>query len=399
MTRVLVTYGWVRSSYAVLSNLTAHGLKVFVADSFRTGMCQASRKKAGFDLYPSHYQDEEAFVTAIVEICERRQIDLIMASHNETEILARHRNRFPGSLGALLPDPASSEEFNNKSKAFDLALAAGIPVPKRLGYRGIDELAQGLRQTGMRRTVVKLRTGNSSKGVFHAASADETLAMVRRLISHFKLPQERYPQVEEYVEGEGWGSSALFWQGKKIAGFTHRRLREKIDTGGTSTLREARRNPDLEAATEKILGHVGWHGFAMVEFKVCPNTGQFWFIEVNPRLWGSLPLAVAAGVEFPYLGHLCVAEGPEVAKAYAEAHPPWEGWRNRWLLGELTVAAKQALRLKPKEAVQTLFFSRANGHDDIFLNDPAVFPGEVLRYVMSAISHGSLNATQEGMIG
>lgn len=395
MTRVLVTYGWVRSSYAVLRNLTAHGVKVFVADSFRTGMCQASRKKAGFDIYPSHYHDEEGFVAAMVEICARRRIDLIMASHNETEVLARHRNQFPGTLGALLPDPASIAAFNNKSKAFDLAVATGIPVPKRLTYRDVDELAEGLRRTGMERAVVKLLTGNSSKGVFHAASADETLAMVRRLIIEFKLPQERYPQVEEYVEGEGWGSSALFWQGKKIAGFTHRRLREKIVTGGTSTLREARRNPDLEAATERILSHVGWHGFAMVEFKVCPHTGQFWFIEVNPRLWGSLPLAVAAGVEFPYLGHLCVTEGPEAAKAYAEAHPPSEGWRNRWLLGELTVAAKQALRLKLSEAAQTLFSSHANGYDDIFLNDPTVFPGEVLRYVLSAVANGS----QEGMVG
>ena len=398
MTRVLVTYGWVRSSYAALRNLTAHGVKVFVADSFRTGMCQASRKKAGFDIYPSHYLDEEAFVAAIVEICARRRIDLIMASHNETETLARHRNRFPGALGALLPDPASSEAFNNKSEAFDLAVAAGIPVPKRLAYREVDELAEGLRRTGIERTVVKLLTGNSSKGVFHATSADETLAMVRRLITEFKLPQERNPQVEEHVEGDGWGSSALFWRGEKIAGFTHRRLREKIVTGGTSTLREARRNADLEAATEKILGHVGWHGFAMVEFKVCPRTGRFWFIEVNPRLWGSLPLAVAAGVEFPFLGYLCVTEGPEAAKAYAEANPPSEGWRNRWLLGELTVAAKQALQLNPGEAARTLFSSDANGYDDIFLNDPAVFPGEVLRYVLSALANGNLNAAQEGMV-
>lgn len=399
MTRVLVTYGWVRSSYAALRNLEAHGVEVFVADSFRTGMCQASRKKAGFDLYPSHYDDEEAFVATIVEICARRRIDLIMASHNETEVLARHRDRLLGALGALLPDPTSSAAFNNKSQAYDLAVAAGILVPKRLAYRDIDELAEELRRTEMDRSVVKLLTGNSSKGVFHAASADEALAIVRRLIAAFNLPPERYPQVEEHVEGDGWGSSALFWQGEKIAGFTHRRLREKIATGGTSTLREARRNPDLEAATEKILGHVGWHGFAMVEFKVCPRTGRFWFIEVNPRLWGSLPLAIAAGVEFPYLGHLCVTESPAAAKAYAETHPPLEAWRNRWLLGELTVATKQALKLKLGEAARTLFSGRANGYDDIFLNDPAVFPGEVLRYVLSAVTSGSLNTTQEGMVG
>lgn len=399
MTRVLVTYGWVRSSYAALRNLAAHGIEVHVADTFHTGMCQASLKKSGFDWHPSHYNDEEAFVAAIVEICARRNIDLIMASHNETEVLARHRDRLPGNLGMLLPDHATIRAFNNKAAAYDLAVAAGVPVPRRFTYADIDQLAECLRQAGMDRAVVKLLTGNSSKGVFYTGSTDATIALVRRLITEYELPPERFPQVEEHVDGEGWGSSVLFWNGEKIAGFTHRRLREKIATGGTSTLREAARNDALEEAAEKIFSHVEWHGFAMAEFKVSPTTGKFWFIEVNPRLWGSLPLAIAAGVEFPYLAYLCATEGPAAAKSYAAAHPVSDGWRNRWLLGDLAVAAKQVLKLQPRAAARTMFADRADGVDDVFLDDPFVFPGEVLRYVLSAASKGSLNAAEKGMVG
>ena len=39
----------------------------------------------------------------------------------------------------------------------------------------------------------------------------------------------------------------------------------------------------------------------MIEFKVDNRTGIPNLLEINGRLWGSLPLAVAAGVDFPWL--------------------------------------------------------------------------------------------------
>ncbi len=82
-------------------------------------------------------------------------------------------------------------------------------------------------------------------------------------------------------------------------------MREKIATGGASTLREAVANAAIAQAAQRFFDAIGWHGLAMCEFKVCPETGTFWFVEVNPRLWGSMALATSAGVEFPYLAWLC----------------------------------------------------------------------------------------------
>ncbi len=41
-------------------------------------------------------------------------------------------------------------------------------------------------------------------------------------------------------------------------------------------------------------------GVAMFEFKLNANTGQWVLLEVNARPWGSLPLPLAWGVDFPY---------------------------------------------------------------------------------------------------
>jgi predicted ATP-grasp superfamily ATP-dependent carboligase len=80
---------------------------------------------------------------------------------------------------------------------------------------------------------------------------------------------------------------------------------------------------------QRILDHVGWHGVAMVEFKVTPE-GCPYLMEVNPRFWGSLQLAIDAGVDFPWLLYQLASGAP------AWPDPGYRtGVRVRWLLGDL----------------------------------------------------------------
>jgi hypothetical protein len=44
-----------------------------------------------------------------------------------------------------------------------------------------------------------------------------------------------------------------------------------------------------------------WEGVAMMEYRWNPSTDQFFFLEMNGRFWGSLHLALFAGVDFPTL--------------------------------------------------------------------------------------------------
>src|SRR4029453_1437163 len=65
----------------------------------------------------------------------------------------------------------------------------------------------------------------------------------------------------------------------------------------------------LQAATQ-LLSTLNWHGIAMVEFRA-QQPGPFYLMEINPRLWGSLALAVDAGVDFPW-GLLQIAKGDTI---------------------------------------------------------------------------------------
>src|SRR5436309_4883105 len=50
-------------------------------------------------------------------------------------------------------------------------------------------------------------------------------------------------------------------------------------------------------------------GVAMVEFKIDLPTGRWILVEINGRFWGSLPLAIAAGADFPYWLYQMMVEG------------------------------------------------------------------------------------------
>jgi len=105
--------------------------------------------------------------------------------------------------------------------------------------------------------------------------------------------------------------------GRVLALFTHRRLREYPPSGGASTLRESARDAALEDAAVRLLRHIGWTGVAMVEFK--RRQDGFHLMEINPRFWGSLALAVDAGVNFPLL---------LVKWARGEAFEPVTAWKS-----------------------------------------------------------------------
>ena len=77
-------------------------------------------------------------------------------------------------------------------------------------------------------------------------------------------------------------------------------------TGGASALRESvELDPALYDYSLRLMRELRWTGLAMVEFRVGP--GGPVLMEVNGRIWGSLPLAVKSGVDFPLrLAELCL---------------------------------------------------------------------------------------------
>jgi predicted ATP-grasp superfamily ATP-dependent carboligase len=89
-------------------------------------------------------------------------------------------------------------------------------------------------------------------------------------------------------------------------------------------------DPQLRAQAMSLFAPIGWHGVAMAEYKEDRRTGRPVLMEVNGRFWGSMQLAVDAGVDFPYLSYqLALGRPLDLPRAYKI------GVKSRWLLGDL----------------------------------------------------------------
>ena len=69
-------------------------------------------------------------------------------------------------------------------------------------------------------------------------------------------------------------------------------------SGGASTAACTYYDETLKEYGLRILSALQWHGVAMVEFKRQQSPDRLVLMEINPKFWGSVELALEAGVDF-----------------------------------------------------------------------------------------------------
>ena len=109
--------------------------------------------------------------------------------------------------------------------------------------------------------------------------------------------------MQEHIPGNDYyGVSVIFnTHNKMLCAFVHKKLRQYPITGGASTYAVSVKYPKLVEIAEALLTSIGWYGSANIEFKIDQRDNIPKLMEVNPRLWGSLQLAISSGINIPYL--------------------------------------------------------------------------------------------------
>jgi predicted ATP-grasp superfamily ATP-dependent carboligase len=87
--------------------------------------------------------------------------------------------------------------------------------------------------------------------------------------------------------------------------------------------------PDIAAPAERLVRAIGLEGCSMVEFRR-DREGRPILMEINPRIAGSVALAVSAGVDFPTLTYDWA-----LGKTLHEVSGYRTGRRLRWLGGDI----------------------------------------------------------------
>jgi predicted ATP-grasp superfamily ATP-dependent carboligase len=332
--KVLVTDGRQRPALAVVRSLGRRGLPVLVGAETASSLASRSRYCEGHVTYPSPEEDQQAFDRFLLGFARRGEADVIlpvtdvaMAAVTANQGALRHHCRL------ACPPYSAFEAVTDKWSLVRRAEACGVPVPATRLVNGLSDCHRAEDLAGERPVVVKPTRSRVRCGAGWTAAGVQyarTRAELRRLYEETGHLQ-RYPSlVQQRITGPGVAIFVLFDRGRLLTDFAHRRLREKPPSGGVSVVCESVAvDPRLREFAVRLLGPLGWHGVAMLEFKQEARTGDLYLIEVNGRFWGSLQLAVASGVDFPYLTYqLAIGERPSLPDGYAI------GTRCRWLLGD-----------------------------------------------------------------
>jgi predicted ATP-grasp superfamily ATP-dependent carboligase len=142
--------------------------------------------------------------------------------------------------------------------------------------------------------------------------------------------------------------------------------------GGFGIHNETTDEPELREQAIALLRSLNWHGPALLEFRVDPETGAAHFIELNARYWGTLDLAIQAGIDFPTLACRMAVEG--------DVEPAFDyevGLRYRWRIPH---GLRQVVGGPARAAAfRELFLPRARTCSDVEWSDPLPLLVKMLR--------------------
>ena len=349
--RVLITDGDTRQALAATRSLGRSGHVVVVAAKQRASLAGSSRYCASRCVVPSPLHGHQRFAQEVASAASQLQIDVVLPmTEVSTFALTLERARLPRSCILPFPSHESVVRANDKGAVLRLARELAVPTPATREISSptmaVTDLESMIYPIVVKPAVSRVLTDHGwvSNSVSYANDAHE---LRRRLAS---LNPGSFPVLlQERIVGSGVGIFMLFDRGKCAAEFSHRRIREKPPSGGVSVLSESMPiDPVAGAHARALLASLEWHGPAMVEFKRDERDATLRLMEINGRFWGSLQLAIDAGVDFPSL-LVALGEGSQ----HTEMPPYRNNVRCRWLAGDLDSLAmillkrRQHLNLAP----------------------------------------------------
>lgn len=388
--KVLLTYGWCRTAYVAAECLAEAGYEVYACDKSRLAMLRFSRHIKEFFRVPSQDTCPEAYARAVAGIAKARQIKVVVPVHEDMVILQRYRHYFHPYTVIASPDLAILTKVLNKGSFHRAALQAGLFPPHTIAPVTMDQALAALNETDLP-AVLKIRNGNSAKGVRIVNSRRDAVDAYTELVNLFHLSEDHLPLIQEYVEGTQCGVAFLAENGEILGSFCERYLRFKEKGMGTSVLREAFLSDDLLREAKKLCKSLKWTGVGQLDF-IIDGLGRPRVLEMNPRFWGALRLAVACGKNFP-VALLRLTEGQPVADCFSSTY---RAKRCLWIAGQLISTVGLIYSRKFGRARLELWQSLSElgrlEFDDFRPLDPLPVIAELLYYGAGFLkSGGSLN--------
>lgn len=325
--KALVTDAHLRSSVAGIRALGTAGVPLVAAATDRSAAGLWSRYVSARAALPAPQLSTQAFVDALGKLAARHG-PLVVYPGQESSVgaLLERADRLPPGVVSPYADVDAPRRLREKPELAELAVAAGLAAPRTLASGSSSELA------GM-----KLRAPCAVKpvrpgGVLASTRVAEDEASLADLLA--SLPPDEPLLVQDHVGGPLTSVAIVTDSDGAVAARFQQEARRTWPPGAGASALAVSVTPDddLVERGAALLRSVGYSGLAQLQFLRASDGPAL--IDVNPRFYGSLPLALAAGVNLPAAWHAVVTGG----RPPPRSAPYRVGVTFRWLEADLMAA-------------------------------------------------------------
>ena len=276
---------------------------------------------------PSSRDSPRDFVRAVASLAASHgRLAVYPGQESSVGALLDHADLLPPEVVSPYTDAAAPRRLREKAELADLARDAGLRAPRTIAVGTAAELAASAPEVPC--AVKPARPGGvleSTRVVPDASALGELLRT---------LPADEPLLVQEHVDGPLTALALVTaGDGRLVARFQQEARRTWPPRAGSSAIAvSVEPDEDLAERGAALMHAAGYSGLA--QFQFIRGGDGLALIDVNPRFYGSLPLALAAGVNLPAAWHAVVAgQGLPEPGAYRA------GVTFRWLEADLMAAA------------------------------------------------------------
>lgn len=308
---VLVAEGYNPVTVPILRSLAKRDIDTVVMTSFSVNLSRFSKYCKKQILVPSMALEKE-YARAIEKVVKKMNFNVFFPVFEWSLMpVSKNRDRISPHVRLPIASHESILKCFDKFSTIKLAIGNDVPTPKTYFVHNFAELKRTSKEIGYP-AVVKPRWSITWKNdrAYHRRSgfvnsAAELIAAYRSIHQFFP-----FPLIQEYVPGTNYSVAALYNEGRPRAFCCIRVHRAWPPSGGNSCFRESTElEPKMKEYSETLLRALHWHGIAEVEFRLDSRDNVPKLMEINPRFWGSLGVAIKAEVDFPYLLYRMTMDG------------------------------------------------------------------------------------------
>jgi biotin carboxylase len=363
--RLLVTVDEAYGSLAAVRALAAAGYEPVIGVWQPDTYAARSRAHAGVVELPSPETDAAAYARAVASAAERLGVRAVLPGTEGTLIaLARHRKLLPADVAVGTCEPDVVKLATDKDAVGRLAEQAGLRTPPTELLSGA-EAAERAHDLAYPLVLKAARSVTETDGRFEHVDTRriDTPDGLRAAVAG--LPDEQC-LVQPYLDGSLYSIGAIAWEGN-VLGACHQLTRRiwPPHVGGSSYAETVPPDRALESRVAELVRAIGWSGIVHVQF--IRSREAAYLIDFNPRVYGSIALAIRAGVNLPAAwADLLLGRSPRIGTCRA-------GVRYRALEDDVRALARE-LAAGNRRAAITGFVPQRDTVDAVLsLRDPGPF--------------------------